>query len=260
MPPTPTQAALAATVNGEMITLDEFNAELARYKAAQQALGKTVSDQDAAGVVLDDLISQVLLAQGAKENGYTVDDATLKSRIDALTSQIGGADALAKWESQHGYTDQNFRDALRRQIAAAWMRDKIISSVPSTAEQVHVREILLYNEGDATSIKSQLNQGAKFDDLAAKVDPVAHGDIGWFPRGYLPDKAIEDAAFSLQPGQISDVIKTDVGYHIIEVIERQSDRPLTPDALLALQTKALNDWLASQRKKSTIVLAPQPAQ
>ena len=77
-----------------------------------------------------------------------------------------------------------------------------------------------------------------FDEFAALVDPVTHGDIGWFPRGYLPFKAIEQAAFALQAGQMSDVTQTDLGYHILKVIER-GQHPLSADALLVLQDKAV---------------------
>ena len=92
------------------------------------------------------------------------------------------ADALATWESAHGYTDADFRSALRRQIAAAWMRDRITASVPATAEQVHVKQILLYNASDAQQVLANLQAGTAFDDLAAQYDPVTKGDLGWFPR------------------------------------------------------------------------------
>jgi peptidyl-prolyl cis-trans isomerase C len=257
VPPTPTPVPAAATVNGEAITLDEFNAELNRYKAAQAALGNTVSDQDASRTVLNDLVSQVLLSQGAAEAGFVVDAATLQARIDALTAQVGGAEALKAWINAHGYTEESFRVALKRAAAAAWMRDKIISSVPSTAEQVHVRQILLYNEEVAKSYYSKLQDGADFDELATLVDPVTRGDIGWFPRGYLTEKAVEDAAFSLEAGAYSPIIPSEVGFHIIKLLEKQADRPLTSDALLALQSRALDDWLENRRKQSTIVLSVQ---
>jgi parvulin-like peptidyl-prolyl isomerase len=137
------------------------------------------------------------------------------------------------------------------------MRDKIISSVPSTAEQVHVRQILLYNEERAKYYYDQLQSGANFEELAAQVDITgARGDIGWFPRGFLAEKAVEDAAFSLEVGKYSAVIPGEVGFHIIKTLEIQADRSLSPDALLALQNRALIDWLASRRQQSSIILAP----
>ncbi len=257
VPPTETPVPMAITVNADGIPVEEFKAELARYKASQTALGNTVSDDQALQAVRDDLVSQLLLAQGALEAGFTMDDAALQQRIDKLVSQIGGADKLTAWQQAHGYTEESFRVALKRAAADAWMRDKIISSVPSTAEQVHVRQILLYNEDVAKNYYNQLQAGADFDQLAAQVDTSgAQGDIGWFPRGYLAEKAVEDAAFSLEVGKYSAVIPGEVGFHIIKVLERQADRPLSPDTLRVLQNRALIDWLANRRQQSSIVLAP----
>lgn len=255
-PPTNTPEPLALTVNGEGVSVAEFDAEVARYTAAQQALGKTVASIDATKAVIDDLTSQLLLAEGARAAGFTLDDVTLQSRIDALAAQIGGTENLSKWQSDHGYNDRDFRSALRREAEAAWMRDKIVAAVPSTAEQVHVQQILLYNQDTAQSFLQQLNDGTDFDELAVQADPRTRGDLGWVPRGYLLDPKIEEAAFSLPVGDHSDVIATDVGYHIVKVLERDPNHALSPDAALALQELALKSWIEQQRQQANIVLAP----
>lgn len=256
-PPTATPEPMALTVNGEGITVIGFDAEVARYIASQQALGNTVSSADATSVVIEDLIAQLLLAQGAHANGFTLDDTALQSRIDSLAAQIGGAEVLLKWESEHGYTEQAFRSALKRGAESAWMRDKIVTALPSTVEQVHVQQILLYNEGTAQSFLAQLNGGADFDELALEADPLTRGDLGWVPRGYLLDARFEEIAFALAVGEHSDVITTDVGFHIVRVLERDAGRPLSPDATLALQEMALKKWIEEQRKQADVVLAPQ---
>jgi parvulin-like peptidyl-prolyl isomerase len=166
-PPTPTPPPSAAVVNGEYITLEELSAELARYQAAQSALGKTVSDEDARQAVLDDLIAQTLLAQAARAGGFTLTEADLQSRLDGLVAQSGGADAFNKWMSDHGYTDPSFRIALKRSAEAAWMRDNIIADVPKSAEQVHLQQILTYNEADALQTLENLRSGADFSEQAA---------------------------------------------------------------------------------------------
>lgn len=233
-----------------------FNAEVARYTIAQEALGKTIDSADAASAVIEDLTAQLLLAQAARTDGFTLDEATLQARVDALAAQIGGAEALATWQTDHGYSDQDFRSALKRGAEAAWMRDKIIAAVPSTAEQVHVQQILLYNQDKAQSFLTQLNGGADFDELALSADPLTRGDLGWVPRGYLLDQRIEDAAFSLSVGGHSDVITTDVGFHIVRILERDPARPLSPDAYLALQELTLKKWVEEQREQADIILAP----
>ena len=115
---------------------------------------------------------------------------------------------------------------------------------------------MLYNATDAQSVIDQLKGGADFGTLAAQYDPNTNGDLGWFRKGYLLDPKVEEAAFSLQVGQISDVIQTDSGYHIIKVLERDAQHPLSPDAYLALQDNALKAWVSQQRSQAAVVLAP----
>src|SRR5258705_2491629 len=185
-PPTATPEPMALTVNGEGIRLVEFDEEVARYISAQEALEKTVSSADATSAVIDDLVVQLLLAQAARADGFMLDDAALQARIDSLTAQVWGTDALSKWKSEHGYTEQTFRSTLKRAAEAAWMRDKIVVAVPSTAEQVHIQQILLYNEATAQSFLTQLNGGAVFGELAFGVNPLTPDGLGSGPAGHLP--------------------------------------------------------------------------
>ena len=242
-------------VNGEYITTVEFQAELARYKSAQAALDITVSNEDANKTVLEDMIAQVLLAQAARDAGFELTEADLRSRVEALAAQAGGADVLTQWQSTHGYDDASFRLALKRAAEAAWMRDKIIADVPTVVEQIHVRQILTYNEADATYALTQLKNGTDFDELAALYDPITLGELGWVPRGYLLSTKADDAVFALQPGAYSDVISTDAGFHIFKALER-GKHALSPDALLTVQEQAVQDWIAGQRSNGNIVLAP----
>ena len=257
--PTVTPVPMALTINGEGIPVEDFNAEVQRYLTSQTALGKTVAAGDAAQAVKDDLTAQLLLAQAARAAGFTLDDAGIQARVDSLTAQIGGVDKLSAWESAHGYTDQAFRSELQRAAEAAWMRDKIVAAVPSTAEQVHVQQILLYNQDTAQSFLIQLNGGADFDELAFKADQITRGDLGWVPRGYLLEPKIEEAAFALEVGQHSDVIATDVGFHIVRILARDPQRPLSPEAYLALQELALKNWIEEQRQQANLIFV-QPEQ
>jgi len=251
--PSPTARPLAAKVNGDAITLEQFQTELARYQAAVGTQLATEKQRR----VLDDLIDQTLLAQAAVEQGYTLDETALQTRIDKLVSRLGGEQALAAWQAANGYSAESFRQDLARAIAAAWMRDQIAAGVPAAVEQVHARQVRHYNAEDAAEALTQLRSGADFAALAAQVDPIGKGDLGWFPRGYLLDKKLEEAAFSLQPGEYSDVIEASSGFHILQVIERDPAHLLEPDARLTLQYQALEAWLKDRRAQSDIqVLLP----
>lgn len=256
VPPTPTPVPLAAVVNGEGITLAEYQAEIARFDAASPITGTNIAT-DTHTVVLNDLIDQTLLAQAATDKGYIVDDALVQSRIDTLAAQLGSLQALEDWQAAHGYTVEDFDTALKRSIAAAWMRDQIIAAVPETADQVHVMQILVPTKAEADQVVASLQSGKDFLEVASTYDSLTKGDLGWFPRGYLSDKLIEDTAFGLQVGQYSGVVETKIGFHILYLVERDSARELLPDARRALQGKAIQDWISERRNQSEIqILVP----
>lgn len=257
MSPTPTEQPMALKVNGEGISMDEYQADLARLQQSQSDLGSQSSADDQKNRVIENFTDLLLLEQGAKQAGYSVDDASIQSRIDTLVTSLGGADKLSAWESTNHYTDESFRIALTREIYADWQRDQIINSVPQTADQVHALQILVQDEPNAVDLLNQLKNGKDFATLAAQLDPTTGGDLGWFPQGYLTQPAVEQAAFALQPGQYSDVVKSDLGYHIIYVVARDANHPLSVDARRTLQEAKLADWIKSQKASAQIqVLVP----
>jgi parvulin-like peptidyl-prolyl isomerase len=68
---------------------------------------------------------------------------------------------------------------------------------------------------------------------------------------------VEEAAFQLQPGEISPLIESSVGFHIVQVIAREPARLLSPDARRVLQHKALQTWVKARRESSTIEILVQ---
>jgi peptidyl-prolyl cis-trans isomerase C len=244
--PSPTPMPLAAEVNGEGIPLAVYQAELARYQAGVG--GEVTAELETQ--VLDNLINESLLAQAARENGYQVDEALLNKRI----AQLGDQQSLADWMSENGYQEADFRLALKQAISAAWMRDQIVGAVSETADQIHARQILLDNLEDAQQVLDSLNRGDDFARLASQYDPLNQGDLGWFPQGYLTDSRLDEALLSLESGQITEIIETAIGYHILQVIERADNHLLTPDARRVLQTRALQAWLENRRSQSDIKL------
>ena len=250
--PTPTQPPLAAKVNNEVITQADFDAELQRYQAALKEVGQDAPPADQTQTVIQEMIDQVLLAQAAKQAGYTLSDADFQKRLDDVVAKNGGAQSFADWLQRNFYTEDTFKQALRLSLAAAWQRDQVIAAAPTTADQVHARQMLLLNEDLANKLYAQLQAGADFATLALQVDPDSGGELGWFPRGYLLLPEIENAAFALQPGHYSPIIKTAYGYQIIYVIERDANHPLSPDALQKAQSVYLQNWLKDRRAQSQI--------
>jgi peptidyl-prolyl cis-trans isomerase C len=236
---------LAAIVNGQGITLEEFQLQSALAQSASETGLASFTEED----VLQNLIDETLLAQGAAEAGFVSDESIIQTRIAAL-----GLDeqTLQAWISTYGFTPEGFEQVFIRSVAAAWMRDQIIAAVPSTTEQVHARQILLYNSGDAETVYAQLQAGNDFATLATQYDPLSSGELGWFPRGYLTIPELDDPIFSLQPGEFTEIIQTELGYHIVQVIEKEPQHPLSPGAYQTLQVQAVQNWLIEYRNQSDI--------
>ena len=251
--PSATPIPLAALVNGEEITEAEYQAELTRFEKAQTQISLSV-DEPYEYFVLDDLINQLLLAQGAHQAGFIINDEIIDERWNLLAKEAGGEPILKDWLAENDYTNNSFRQALARSISAAWMRDQIAGAVSETVEQVRARQILLYNLDQAQEVLAQLESGNDFATVSATYDPVNSGDLGWFPRGYLEYEQLEQAVFDLQPLEYSGIVETPLGFHILQLIEREPDRVLDPDARLVLHNSAVRKWLEDQRSQSEIVI------
>ena len=252
--PTPTSLPAAALVNGEIIPLSYYQNEVLRYRASFAEGETPPTDAEIQTTVLNSLIEQLLLAQQARQSGFTFTDANVQQRIDALLTQLGSGSALTDWMQVNHYDDAEFRYALKLSTEAAWQRDEIINAVPTAVEQVRARQIFAQTQAGAERALTSLNSGASFDDLAWQYSPETGGELGWFPRGYLLYPDIEAAAFLLAPGEHSGIIQTEIGYHIIQVMERSDAHPLTTDARLSLQTQALAQWLEARRAEAKIDL------
>lgn len=255
--PTATSIPIALLVNGEGISVSEYESELLRLQDALTELEMEMTPEEQKSRVVESFINELLLAQAAAAAGHTVTDAELQARIDQLATDVGGSEQIAEWQNANHYTDDTFRAALKRQMAAAWQRDSIANEVPETAEQIHARQLFYKNEANAVIALKQLTDGVEFTTLAYQQDATLGGDLGWFPRGMLTQPEVEEVVFNLQPGEMSGIIASGLGYHIVYVIEREHDHLLSTEARLMLQKAALANWLSSAKAGSTIeILVP----
>lgn len=196
------------------------------------------------------------------------------------------ADYLQRLQAEAlGFSEAEFRAVFEMDILRQKLTDAMCSDVPKTEEQVHARHILIkpktpapepVEEGTPTptpdpkaeeqadaaalqlaqEINARLDAGEDFADLAREYsdDPVSRekgGDLDWFGRGKMV-KEFEEAAFSLEPGQVSDPVKTSFGYHIIQVLEKDPARErdqadIDRDVRLCFQ-----DWLAQRQTEAQI--------
>ena len=256
-PPTPTPEPLAANVNGESIPLELFELEVIRFEYSKTDSGIDLATLGAyRSELLESMIDLVLLAQGGRANGFKVEETEIDDRLNLMVESVGDWGEFELWMELNGFNQETLRTELVMEIEAAWMVGYIAEQVPDTADQVHARHILVASDAEAEGLRAQLQDGVDFNILArqysidASTRP-AGGDLGWFPKGFLLWPEVETAAFSLQPGEISTIVKSEIGYHIIEITERE-DRLLAYSVSKALCEHAVESWLTTERASADI--------
>lgn len=254
VPPTATEVPLAAIVNGEPITMADFERQMANYEASMTANGEDSASPEgqeslaqARQSVLNWMIEQRLIVQAASEMGIEVTDGDVDAVIDDLVADIG-QEAFDERLEREGLTLEEMRAQLKVQLLASRMAERVVEDVPDGALHVNARHIVVDSEAEAQRLLEQIRAGADFAALAREYSQDTFtrergGDLGYFPRGILTSKKVEDVAFELQPGQVSDVIESELGYHIVQVLDRVEDMEVSPENLRMLKDKAARQWL-----------------
>lgn len=219
--------------------------------------------------VLDAYITQKILLAKAIEETLFVDDRTVEKeltrKLTQLINQVGSEDKLIEYfgkpmrqikremldEVRDGMLIEKLKQA---KIAGVYVRRDEVNAfykenaalLPVQPEQVELSQIMfkINPSEDAraealqkiTQVREAIMNGADFDSLADEVsdDPSSEGGrLGFTNRGDLVP-TYEEAAFALETGEISDIVETIYGYHIIRLIERQGERISTQHILVQL--------------------------
>lgn len=250
--PTPDPAiengqSLAARVNGDPILLDNFEQEVARFAPGP----------DVAAQVLAALIDRQIVQQQARALAVDVSDSELNAAAQQVIESGGGSAQLNNWLAQNGLTESGFLAELRAQLVTQRLFDSVTQNTPATAEQVRLQYILATQQANAEALAARLAQNADFSALAQEIQ---NGSVkgrwqalDWFPRGaaQLPAN-VEEAAFKLQPGQISGPISAAGGYYIIKLEGKETGRTISKETLQILKIQAFTRWLQTQRAAATI--------
>ncbi len=252
--PTP-EPPLAALINSQPIYLADYERELGQYEASLLSQGIDPNSPDgqahlaqARAWILDWMISEVLIEQAAVAAGVGVSDAEVDADMQEMIAESGGEEPFLAKLAECGETYEDAWQKERRQLIGMAMTQRIIDGVPATAEHVHARHILVDTSQEAERALAQLQAGADFAALARAYSQDTStretgGDLGFFPRSILLAPEVEEAAFALQPGQFSGVVTSTLGYHIVQVVERDPARPVSPENLRLLQDRAVQEWI-----------------
>ena len=163
--------------------------------------------------------------------------------------------------SQEDYERLVAAPALARQKVG----DALAASVGQSAPQVRAAHILLPTREAAEAARARVTEGGEdfatvARELSTDESTAANGgELGWFTREEMVAPFAE-AAFAMEPGAISEPVETEFGWHVIQVEERDPDRPLTDSQINRLQQAAEERWLAEERAKLTVTstLPPTP--
>lgn len=238
--------------------------------------------------ILESLINQKVLLAQAKVDSIVVEDAqvdqTLDQQIQQRVEQAGGEEALEKIlgkkisELRRLYRVNVRKQLLTQKIQSSRFSDIKVSrseveqffqtykdSLPRVGESVNLSHILLeVKPGDSAYAEARdfaqllldsiRQKGGDFSALAKAYssDPGSSrkgGDLGWFNRADFV-KEFADAAVRLEEGQVSDLVKTQFGYHIIQLLGRSGDKIHTKHILIGVKTTNLDKERAKEKLAS----------
>jgi parvulin-like peptidyl-prolyl isomerase len=166
---------------------------------------------------LDKLKSDAVVAQLARQKKVTVSEKEVNDLVNDLYSRYGGKETLMKTLKQiYSWDLADLRRVVRKQLLAQKLQEKVTTDPATEAiAKAKAQDVLgkIKQGGDFAAIAKQYSQAS---------DASAGGELGSFTRGQLPDE-LQKAVDALQPGQVSDLVKTKYGFEIIKVTEKSGD-------------------------------------
>jgi peptidyl-prolyl cis-trans isomerase C len=265
-PPKPIPAelpAVIARVNGETIDKAEFEKAIKNIEGrAGQPVPPDQRDRVYRGV-LDQLIAYKLLMQETKARQIDVADADVDARLASIRQQFPSEDVFKQALAQQNMTVEQLRSDAKADMQVAKMLEAEVNAKISVqpadidafykqnpdkfqqGERVRASHILIRVEENADAktketarakaadVLKQLKSGKDFAELAKHYsqDPGSAangGDLGYFMQGQMVGP-FEQAAFALKPGEMSEVVETPFGFHIIKAADRQAARTVPID-------------------------------
>ncbi|MFZ2950835.1 MAG: peptidylprolyl isomerase, partial [Desulfuromonadaceae bacterium] len=205
------EGKVLAEVNSGSITTGDFDRELKNLPEYLKAMADTPQGRKE---MLDTMVIRELILQQAAKDGLDKGPEIEEKLQDLRKRLIVESFLKKKVEVESNVSDEELKKFYEQN------KDKFKSG-----EQVKASHILVKTEKEAKDILAQLKAGGTFEELAKKssVDSSAAkgGDLGWFGKGSMVP-AFEKAALALKEGQISDVVKSDFGFHIIKLTGKRA--------------------------------------
>jgi peptidyl-prolyl cis-trans isomerase C len=273
-----------AVVNGTVINQAEFDSEMNRVLERLQRTGRFPNDLERSQIkkqVLENLIARELLYQESQKKGIKVDQKEIEAQLTELKGRFPSEVEFKNALSTMNLTESDLRFQFKRDVAIRKLLDDQIGGKSTVSEkesrayydgnlesfkkpeQVRASHILIKVDPGADeakkaearekieSLQAKLKNGEDFGALAKEYSEGPSGpkggDLGFFGRGQMV-KPFEETAFSMKPGQVSGMVETRFGYHLIMVTER------TPASTLSYEEvkDRLEQYLKQQKIQEEI--------
>lgn len=249
------EADRVAVVNGEPITRAALEQEMTPVRQRMGMTGENVDEarlEELQKQVLDNLIRRELIFQESQKKGFTVEEAAVEERLSALKGRFPNPQQFEQMMAQMNFTEDILKRQIREQLTIQkFVESEIVENIDiaeadakayyeenpdqfEQPEQVHARHILIKVEENAgeearaearkriESVQQKLEEGEEFSALAEEYSEGPSksrgGDLGFFSRGQMV-QPFEEAAFAMEPGEVSDIVETRFGFHLIQVVE-----------------------------------------
>lgn len=218
------RATAIAIVNGERITRKDFLEKL---------------ESQAGMAVLSEMINNSLVAQEAKKAGVEVTQERVDEELAKIKQNLG--DQFEYTLSMYGMTEESLRTTLYQNLLAYEISTKDIvvtdEQIATDYEtnkdyylepaQVKASHILVRTKEEAQAVLDELKKGADFVELAKarSIDTGTAengGDLGYFGSGQMVE-VFEKAAFALAPGQLSGIVESEYGFHVILCVDKKAE-------------------------------------
>ncbi len=277
---------IVARVNDEDISQDEFDREFKIYREShvrqlgEDALSEVLSDGRTLETfikqnVLDTLIVERLILQDSEIKDINVTDEEVKETIDELIDSFGGELEFEEFLESNAMTREYFTNYTRNDLIFTkhiddYREDIVIEDQyaqeyfaenKEDLEVLRASHILLSSEEDGNRILAALKNGEDFEQLAITESKdsgsaINGGDLGPIVRGqYTGVQEFEKAVFELEVGEISDLVETEVGYHIIRLDEKKDTfEELKDEIEILLKNQEYTNYIGELRDKGKIVV------
>ncbi|WP_373501053.1 peptidylprolyl isomerase [Desulfococcus sp.] len=253
------QNPVAAVVNGTKISRKALDRELTMVTQRMNSQGQQIGQEQFDKVrsnVLNNMIDRELLYQDALKNGIKVDSKAVDAQLDKMKKNFPGDDEYRKALEMMNTSEADLKANITQgMVIQQLIESKVTPQIQITdaqnkefydthpelfkkPEQVKASHILIKAEPSAAEadkaaarkkieeVQAKLKKGEKFDALAKQYSECPSsekgGDLGYFSRGQMV-KPFEDTAYAMKPGDVSDIVTTQFGYHLIQVTDKKPE-------------------------------------